>query len=168
LKLAVEWEDAMMLSEPLKSHYVVALEYCFYGSMKLNITNNFNVAETYFRFKKHGGYVEQCDVNLNSTVSNLVEIRSTGSRYIYRGMIFLHSVIKITPTMAYTAYTVSRGGAVGTVTAYGLDDRGVGVRVPVGSKFSLLHIVQTGSRIHPASYSMGTGVSFPGGKAAGS
>jgi hypothetical protein len=114
-----------------------------------------------------GAMLEQCEVNLNSTVSNLVEIRPTGSRYIYRGMIFLHSVIKITPTMAYTAYTMSRGGAVGTVTAYGLDDRGVGVRVPVGSKFSLLHTVQTGSGVHPASYSMGNGVSFPGVKRQG-
>jgi hypothetical protein len=62
---------------------------------------------------------------------------------------------------------VSRGSAVGIVTAYGLDDRGVGVRVPVGSGFSLLHIVQTGSGAHAASYPMGTGGSFPGGKAAG-
>jgi hypothetical protein len=120
-----------------------------------------------FASRNMGAALEQCEVNLNSTVSNLVEIRSTGSRYIYRGMIFLHGVIKITPTLAYTAYTVSRGGAVGTVTAYGLNDRGVGVRVPVGSKFSLLHIIQTGSGVHPASYSMGTGVSFPGGKAPG-
>jgi hypothetical protein len=29
-----------------------------------------------------------------------------------------------------------------------------------------LHVVQTGSRIHPAYYPMGTGDSFPGGKAA--
>jgi hypothetical protein len=35
---------------------------------------------------------------------------------------------------------------VGTAFGYGLDDRGVGVRVPVGSRFSLLHVVQTGSR----------------------
>jgi hypothetical protein len=37
-----------------------------------------------------------------------------------------------------------------------------GVRVPVGLKFSLLHIVQTGSGVHLTSYKMGTG-----GKAAG-
>jgi hypothetical protein len=58
--------------------------------------------------------------------------------------------------------------AVGIATAYGLDDRGVGVRVPVGVKnFSLVYIVQTGSGAHPTSYPMGTGGSFPGGKAAG-
>jgi hypothetical protein len=30
-----------------------------------------------------------------------------------------------------------------------------------GQEFSLLHVVQTGSRTHPASYPMGTGDSFP-------
>jgi hypothetical protein len=33
--------------------------------------------------------------------------------------------------------------------------------------FSLLHVVETGSEVHPTSYPMGTGGSFPGGKAAG-
>jgi hypothetical protein len=61
----------------------------------------------------------------------------------------------------------SRDSSVGIATGYGLDDRGVGVRVPVGSEYSLLHIVQTGSGAHPASYPMGTGGSFPDGKAAG-
>jgi hypothetical protein len=43
-----------------------------------------------------------------------------------------------------------------------------GVRVPVEAEnFSLHHRVQTSSRIHPASYPMSTGGSFPGGKAAG-
>jgi hypothetical protein len=37
----------------------------------------------------------------------------------------------------------------------------------LGQKFSLLHVVQTGSEAHPASYLMGTRGSFPGGKAAG-
>jgi hypothetical protein len=34
-------------------------------------------------------------------------------------------------------------------------------------KFSFLHVVQTGSGVHPASYPMGTGGSFPGDKAIG-
>jgi hypothetical protein len=38
---------------------------------------------------------------------------------------------------------------------------GAGVRVPVGYNFSLLHIVQTGSGVHPTSYKMDTGGSFP-------
>jgi hypothetical protein len=61
----------------------------------------------------------------------------------------------------------SRDSAVGIATGYGLDNQGVGVRVPVGQKFSLLHAVQTGSGAHPASYPMGTGGSFSGAKTAG-
>jgi hypothetical protein len=34
-------------------------------------------------------------------------------------------------------------------------------------EFSLLYVVQTGSGVHLTSYPMGTGGSFPGGKAAG-
>jgi hypothetical protein len=37
----------------------------------------------------------------------------------------------------------------------------------LGQELSLLEIVQTGSEVHPTSYPMGTGGSFPGGKAAG-
>jgi hypothetical protein len=55
---------------------------------------------------------------------------------------------------------------VGIATGYGLEDRGIGVRVPVGSKFSLLRVVQTDFEAHPASYPIGTGGSFPWGKAA--
>jgi hypothetical protein len=50
-------------------------------------------------------------------------------------------------------------------TGYGLDDRGVGVRVSVGSR--IFSSRTTGSGAHPASYPMGTGGSFPGGEAAG-
>jgi hypothetical protein len=60
----------------------------------------------------------------------------------------------------------SRDSAVGIATGYVLDDQGVGVRVPLGKEFSLLHVVQTGSGVHPTSYPMGTGGSFSGGKAA--
>jgi hypothetical protein len=60
----------------------------------------------------------------------------------------------------------SRNSSVGIATGYGLDDREVGIRVPVWSKCSLLRSVQTGSGAHPASYPMGTGGSSPGGKAA--
>jgi len=50
----------------------------------------------------------------------------------------------------------------------GLDDRGSRVRFPAeAGNFSLHHRVQNGSGAHPASYLMGTGGSFPGGKAAG-
>jgi hypothetical protein len=46
---------------------------------------------------------------------------------------------------------------VGIATGYGLDDQGIGFGVPLESKFSLLHIVQTGSGAQPASYPMGAG-----------
>jgi hypothetical protein len=69
-------------------------------------------------------------------------------------------------SMVYLS-NVSWDSAVSIATGCGLDDRGVGVRVPVGSEFSLLHIAQTSSGAHPASYPMGTWGSFSGGKAAG-
>jgi hypothetical protein len=59
----------------------------------------------------------------------------------------------------------SRGSIVGIATGYGLDDRGVGVKSLKGQELSLLHSVQTGSGVHSTSYSVGTGGSFPGGKA---
>jgi hypothetical protein len=61
----------------------------------------------------------------------------------------------------------SRDSSVGIATGYGLEDGGFGVRVPVGQEFSLLHVVQAVSGVHPTSYTMGTGGSFLGGKAAG-
>jgi hypothetical protein len=66
----------------------------------------------------------------------------------------------------------SRDNEVGIATDYGLDDRGVAVRVPISQEeFSLFHVVQTGSGVHRSSYSMGTGTgtggSFPGVKRPG-
>jgi hypothetical protein len=57
--------------------------------------------------------------------------------------------------------------AVGIAIAYLLDSQGFGIRVPVGSTIFFLHVVQTGSGIHPASYPMCTGGSFSGVKAEG-
>jgi hypothetical protein len=51
------------------------------------------------------------------------------------------------------------------VTSYGLDGRGFDSRQK--QDFSLPHSVQTGSGAHPASYSIGTGGSFPGRKRQG-
>jgi hypothetical protein len=52
------------------------------------------------------------------------------------------------------------------VSDYGLDDRVIEVLSPTGAEnFSSSPCVQTGSGAHPASYPMGTGGSFPGGKA---
>jgi hypothetical protein len=52
------------------------------------------------------------------------------------------------------------------VSDYGLDDRTIKVRSPTGAEdFSSSPCVQTGSGAHQASYPMGTGDPFPGGKA---
>jgi hypothetical protein len=49
---------------------------------------------------------------------------------------------------------------------YGMDDRAKDVRSPTGAEdFSSSPGVQTGSGDHPASYPMGIGGPFPGGKA---
>jgi hypothetical protein len=57
--------------------------------------------------------------------------------------------------------------AVGIATGDGPDDQGIGVRVPVGQEFSLLHVIETGSVGHPTSYPVGTGALFPGVKRTG-
>jgi hypothetical protein len=57
----------------------------------------------------------------------------------------------------------SRGSSANTVSDYGLDDRR---SIPTEAEdFSSSFCVQTGSGAHPASCPMGTGGSFPGGKA---
>jgi hypothetical protein len=63
---------------------------------------------------------------------------------------------------------MSRDSSVGIATDYWLDDQeGREFESRQGKKFSLLHIVQTGSGVHPTSYPMGTRGSFTGDKAAG-
>jgi hypothetical protein len=56
--------------------------------------------------------------------------------------------------------------SVGTVTSYGLDYPGSGFRFPVGVG-NFPHRIQTGSGVHPASYTISTGGSFPGVKRPG-
>jgi hypothetical protein len=52
------------------------------------------------------------------------------------------------------------------VSDYGLDDRAIEVRSSTGEEgFSSSPCVQTGSGAHLASYPVGTGGPFPGGKA---
>jgi hypothetical protein len=71
------------------------------------------------------------------------------------------------PTSRNT-FSDSRESSVGIALGYGLYDRGSRVRFPAGAgNFSLHHRVQNGSMAYPASYPMGIGGSFPGGKAAG-
>jgi hypothetical protein len=60
-----------------------------------------------------------------------------------------------------------RGSSGSIVSDYGLDDRAIEVRSPTGADFSFSSCFQTGSEAHPASYPMGSGGPFPGGKARG-
>jgi hypothetical protein len=60
----------------------------------------------------------------------------------------------------------SRGSSVRIVSGYSLDDRAIEIRSPAGAKdFSSILCVQTSSGAHPAACPMGTGGSFPRGKA---
>jgi hypothetical protein len=59
----------------------------------------------------------------------------------------------------------SRGSSVGIATGFGLYGR-ASVHGK-GKRFSLLYKFQTGPGVHPASYALGTGGSFPGVKLAG-
>jgi hypothetical protein len=60
----------------------------------------------------------------------------------------------------------SRDSAVSIASGYGLDDRGIGVRVPVMSRIFSSPRSPAGSGAYPASYPMSTGGSFLRGKAA--
>jgi hypothetical protein len=62
---------------------------------------------------------------------------------------------------------LSRNSVVGIATSYGLDDGGVGVRVPLGSKKFYSPCRPDRLWAHPASYPTVTGVSFSEGKEAG-
>jgi hypothetical protein len=66
-------------------------------------------------------------------------------------------------TLLYSGSRVSSGSIVSDC---GLDDRAIRVRSPAGAEdFSSNLCVQTGSGVHRASCTMGTGGPFPGGKA---
>jgi hypothetical protein len=78
----------------------------------------------------------------------------------------LPNVILLIFYLPHTCYK-SRDSSVVVALGYGLDDRGSRVRFPAGAgNFSPHHRVQNSSGAYPASYLMGTRVSFPGGKAA--
>jgi hypothetical protein len=71
---------------------------------------------------------------------------------------FLFQVFRLKVSVHFSSG--SRDSAVGIVTGYGLDNRGVGVLVPIGKEFSILHVAQAESGAHPASYPMGIEGSF--------
>jgi hypothetical protein len=62
-------------------------------------------------------------------------------------------------------FSMSWESSVGIDVGHGLDGQGL---IPgSGKHLSLLHSVQADYGVHPASYPIGTGGCFPGGKAAG-
>jgi hypothetical protein len=63
------------------------------------------------------------------------------------------------PNLSVSGLKITFISACVQFTGGGLDDRDIGVRVPVSSRyFSLLHIVETFSGVHETSY---PGGSFP-------
>jgi hypothetical protein len=64
-------------------------------------------------------------------------------------------------------YRESRESVVGIATGYGLDDQRVGDRVLVGARIFPAPCRADGSGVHPTSYPMVAGGSFPAGKLAG-
>jgi hypothetical protein len=58
-------------------------------------------------------------------------------------------------------FTLNRNSSVGLETAYGLDNRRIGVCIPVKSRVIIYARVQAGSGAHPVSYTNGTGVNRP-------
>jgi hypothetical protein len=60
---------------------------------------------------------------------------------------------------------MSRDSAIGIATGWTTERSGFESRQ--GQEFSLLNVVQTGSGVHPTSYTMSTGSSFPGVKRQG-
>jgi hypothetical protein len=58
---------------------------------------------------------------------------------------------------------MSRDSSVGIATGYVLDERGAKFESRWKQEFSFLHVVQTRSGAHPASYTIGTGGLFPQG-----
>jgi hypothetical protein len=55
----------------------------------------------------------------------------------------------------------SQDSSVGTATSCGLDSRGDGVRVTIGTRIIFPpHVLQAGSGTHPTSYPMGNGDLF--------
>jgi hypothetical protein len=70
--------------------------------------------------------------------------------------------------ISYLRSLGSRDSSVAIATGYELEDRGIGIQVPVGQDFSDLHVVQTLSGAHQASCPMVIEGSLPEDKAAGS
>jgi hypothetical protein len=100
-------------------------------------------------------------VSINPIIQSKTSLISHASP-THDNMIMIIVIISI---MIIIIIMRSQESAVGIATGYGLDDRGVGVRVPVGAR--IFSFPSRPDWVHPTSYQMGTGGSLPGRKAAG-
>jgi hypothetical protein len=74
---------------------------------------------------------------------------------------------KTTKNLSKDGRCVNWDISVGKAAGYGLDNRGTGFQFPLGTRdISVLHSAQTGFESHPASHTVGTEGSYPGGKEA--
>jgi hypothetical protein len=121
--------------------------------------------------EKSSTFPKLCRIQSVFLLKNIYKILS-GFRVIIHGILLIIVFIgfsQIVTTINYSAIYNSRSpdSAVGIATGRELDDRGVEVRVPLGSR-----IFSHPCRPHrlwgpPPTYPMGTGGSFSCGKAAG-
>jgi hypothetical protein len=73
---------------------------------------------------------------------------------------------RVSASLILVLFKLPFSAAGSIVSDYGLDNRAIEVRSPTGAEdFSSSPCIQTSSGAHPASYLMGTGGSFPWGKA---
>jgi hypothetical protein len=88
------------------------------------------------------------------------------THYIAGMIISMVCLFNNTLSIAKIILCQSRGSSGSIVSDYRLDDRAIEIRSLTGAEdFSSSPCIQTDSGAHPASYPMGTGGSFPGGKA---
>jgi hypothetical protein len=81
---------------------------------------------TGFQQEKHKKLKNRCDNITRKDIKPLIEFKMSEQGLRFRKM-FLH-------IFCYSLPNRSRDSSVGIATGYGLDGRGVGVRVPVGSR----------------------------------
>jgi hypothetical protein len=101
--------------------------------------------------------VSGCHLKWQQAHCNPYRVSHMADHYViqYVNKVKNHAIVFITHTVHKSK---SRDRAVSVATGYGPDARRVGARVPqYRYKFSLLHIVQTGTGVHTAAYPMGIG-----------
>jgi hypothetical protein len=110
---------------------------------------------------------------MSKTLERFTALRAEIRKYIFPSVkkeeyySYVHSRVIISLQffkVGYNFFLGSQDISVGIGTVYGLDDRSVGVRVPVEARIFIPPCHP--DRVQPISYPMGTGGSFIAGKAA--